>query len=194
MTLAPTPVEMRPPIVLGRPLAGGGYVAADGCCDSTRHVRALLPLNGRFALAQRFAIDWEQIDAQNRLVSGDLKDVKNYVIFGKDVLAVGDGTVVASRNDLPEQVPGSLPKDLPVDQADGNFVIQDIGNGAYVLYAHMQPGSVKVMSGAAVKRGDVLGQVGNTGNTWPRICTCTSWTGLSRCSPTASPMSSSRSR
>jgi murein DD-endopeptidase MepM/ murein hydrolase activator NlpD len=128
-------------------------------------VRALLPLNGRFALAQRFAIDWEQIDAQNRLVSGDLKDVKNYVIFGKDVLAVGDGTVVASRNDLPEQVPGSLPKDLPVDQADGNFVIQDIGNGAYVLYAHMQPGSVKVTSGAAVKRGDVLGQVGNTGNT-----------------------------
>lgn len=151
--------------VLGPPLIGKGYVAADGCCDSTRHVRALLPLNGRFALAQRFAIDWEQIDAQNRLVSGDLKDVKSYVIFGKDVLAVAGGTVVASRNDLPEQVPGSLPKDLPIDEADGNFVIQDIGNGAYVLYAHMQPGSVKMKSGATVKRGDVLGQVGNTGNT-----------------------------
>src|SRR5262245_8688346 len=124
-TVGPSQAVDAPVPVLGPPLIGKGYVAADGCCDSIRHVRALLPLNGRFALAQRFAIDWEQIDAQNRLVSGDLKNVKSYVIFGKDVLAVGDGTVVASRNDLPEQVPGSLPKDLPLDQADGNFVIQD---------------------------------------------------------------------
>jgi hypothetical protein len=59
--------------VLGPPLLGEGYVAADGCCDSIRHVRALLPIDGRFTLAQRFAIDWEQLDADRRLVRGDLK-------------------------------------------------------------------------------------------------------------------------
>jgi murein DD-endopeptidase MepM/ murein hydrolase activator NlpD len=80
------------------------------------------------------------------------------------VIAVADGTVVAMRNDLPEQVPGALPPGLPIDQADGNFVVLDIGQGAFALFAHMQPGSVTVKPGAKVKRGDVLGKVGNTGN------------------------------
>jgi hypothetical protein len=164
LTIAETPVNDAPAVVLGPPLVGKGFIAGDGCCDSIRHVRALLPLDGRFTLAQRFAIDWEQADAQNRLVTGDTKVLGNYTIFGNDVLAVADGTVVASRNDLPEQVPGALPKSLPLDQADGNFVVLDIGGGAFVLYAHMQPGSLTVAAGARVKRGDLLGKVGNTGN------------------------------
>ena len=57
----------------GRLCVGKGYVAADGCCDSIRHVRALLSLDGKFHLAQRFAIDWEQIDEKNTLVVGDTK-------------------------------------------------------------------------------------------------------------------------
>ena len=165
VTIAETPVIDANPVLLGPPLIGKGYLAGDGCCDTIRHVRALLPLNGRFALAQRFAIDWEQIDDQNRLVKGDRSKVKNYTIFGKDVTAVANGTVVATRNDLPEQPPGKLPDNLPIDQADGNFVVLDIGNGAFALYAHMQPGSVKVAAGAKVKVGDLLGKVGNTGNT-----------------------------
>jgi len=164
-TVGETTVSERTLPVLGPPLLGEGYVAADGCCDSIRHVRALLPLDGRFTLAQRFAIDWEQLDAENRVVRGDLKKNESYVIFGKDVIAVADGTVVAMRNDLPEQVPGALPAGLPVDQADGNFVVLDVGQGAFALFAHMQPGSITVQPGARVKRGDVLGKVGNTGNT-----------------------------
>ena len=39
-----------------------------------RHVRALLPLDGHYALAQRFAIDWEQAGGDGRLVTGDLKE------------------------------------------------------------------------------------------------------------------------
>ncbi len=165
MTVAQTAVADPPLVVLGPPLIGKGYVAGDGCCDSIRHVRALLPLDGRFALAQRFAIDWEQADSGNRLLEGDPKAVASYTIYGREVLAVADGTVVASRNDLPEQVPGALPKTMTIDQADGNFVVLDIGGGSYVLYAHMQPGSVTVAAGAKVRRGAVLGKVGNTGNT-----------------------------
>ena len=165
ITVGETKVADAINMVLGPPLLGKGYIAGDGCCDSIRHVRALLPLNGRFALAQRFAIDWEQVDAGKRLVNGDLKKVESYNIFGKEVIAVANGTVVATRNDLPEQIPGSLPDGLPIDQADGNFVVLDIGNGAFALFAHMQPGSVRVVAGAKVKRGDVLGKVGNTGNT-----------------------------
>lgn len=156
-------VSSRRPAVLGPPLLGGGYVAADGCCDSVRHVRALLTIDGRLALAQRFAIDWEEIDAEGRVVSGDLKALGSYMIFGKSVLAVDDGTVIAARNDLPEQIPGALPASIPLSEADGNFVVLDIG-AAYVLYAHMQPGSVTVKAGDKVRRGGVLGKVGNSGN------------------------------
>lgn len=165
LTTAETPVIDAKPIVLGPPLIGTGYLAGDGCCDTIRHVRALLPLNGRFALAQRFAIDWEQIDGEGRLGKGDLTKVESSTIFGKDVIAVADGTVTATRNDLPEQVPGKLPDNMKIDEADGNFVVLDIGDGAFVLYAHMQPGSVRVVAGAKVKRGDLLGKVGNSGNT-----------------------------
>jgi Peptidase family M23 len=153
----------RRPAVLGPPLSGSGFVAADGCCDSIRHVRALLPIDGRLVLAQRFAIDWEEIDAEGRVVVGDPKALESYVIFGKSVLAVDDGTVIAARNDQPEQVPGALPAGIKLRDADGNFVVLDIG-GAYVLYAHMQPGSVTVKAGDRVTRGEILGKVGNSGN------------------------------
>jgi murein DD-endopeptidase MepM/ murein hydrolase activator NlpD len=42
--------------------------------------------------------------------------------------------------------------------------VLDIGDGFYVNYAHMQPGSVRFAAGDRVRRGDVLGKVGNSGN------------------------------
>ncbi|GJE55197.1 MULTISPECIES: M23 family metallopeptidase [Methylobacterium] len=164
MRVADTPVIDKPLPVLGSPLRGSGYVAGDGCCDSIRHVRALLPLNGAFRLAQRFAIDWEKIDGESRIVRGDLKDVKSYRIYGEPVLAVADGAVVGGRNDLPDQAPGALPANLPIGEADGNFVVLDIGGGAFVLYAHLRPGSVRVRVGDRIGRGAVIGEVGNSGN------------------------------
>lgn len=164
LTLGEATVVATAPVILGPPLRGNGYVAADGCCDSIRHVRALLSLDGKFHLAQRFAIDWEQLDDKNTLVVGDLKVPANYHIYGNPILAVADGTVVGTRNDLQDQVPGALPPNLPIDEADGNFVVLDIGSGLFVNYAHMRPGGVKVKLGDKVRRGDQLGEVGNTGN------------------------------
>src|SRR5262249_27561503 len=60
LRLAEISVIAKQPPSLGPLFRGNGYVAADGCCDSIRHVRALLPLNGSFYLSQRFAIDWER--------------------------------------------------------------------------------------------------------------------------------------
>lgn len=150
--------------VLGPPLIGEHYIAADACCDAVRHTRALLPLDGAPILAQRYAVDWEQAGPDGKIFVGDAKDPASYRIFGDDALAVADGTVVASRNDLPEQVPGEYPEGLPISDADGNNLVLDIGDGFYVNYAHMQPGSVRFKPGDRVRRGDVIGKVGNTGN------------------------------
>jgi Peptidase family M23 len=162
--LATTTVDERTLPVLSAPLRGERYIAADGCCDAVRHTRAVLPVNGQTYLAQRYAIDYEQADPQNRIFTGDPRNPKSYTIFGKEVHAVADGTVVGTRNDLAEQIPGTYPSDVPIDEADGNFVVLDVGNGFFVNYAHMQPGSIRPKVGDKVKRGDVIGLVGNTGN------------------------------
>lgn len=162
--IGPTPVDGRTLPTLSAPLLGERYIAADGCCDAVRHTRAILPVNGSTYVAQRYAIDYEQADDQDRIFTGDPRDPASYVIFGREVRAVADGTVVGTRNDLPEQTPGTYPTDIPLDEADGNFVVLDIGDGFFVNYAHMQPGSVSVKLGDRVETGDVIGLVGNSGN------------------------------
>jgi len=157
-------VDRRKTVVIGPPLQGERYVSADSCCESSRHRRAALPVNGRVWLAQRFAVDWEQLNPQSTIYSGPKEDPKSYAIYGKPVLAVADAMVSSVTDGQPEQTPGKYPNDIALDDADGNSVILDLGGGSYALYAHMQPGSIRVHRGDRVSRGQVLGLVGNTGN------------------------------
>ena len=159
-----TPVDRQPVATIGPPLAGGGYVSADSCCDATRHTRAALPVDGRVRVAQRMAVDWEQLAAAGRIYDGPRERLTSYTIFGKPVLAVADARVVSTIDGEPEQVPGKFPAGITLAQADGNAVVLDLGRSRYALYAHMQPGSIRVKAGDRVRRGQVIGQVGNTGN------------------------------
>jgi hypothetical protein len=157
-------VDRRSVVVVDAPLRGEGYISADSCCDATRHTRAALAVNGRVSIAQRYAVDWEQMNASGVIYSGPQEKLESYTIFGKQALAVADATVVSVIEGLPEQTPGKYPTNIAIDQADGNSVILDLGNHQYGLYAHLQPGSIKVRKGDHVKDGQVLGLVGNTGN------------------------------
>jgi len=47
----------------------------------------------------------------------------------------------------------------------GNFIVLDVGGGAYVLLGHLQKGSVSVEPGQTVRAGDALARCGNSGNT-----------------------------
>ena len=51
-----------------------------------------------------------------------------------------------------------------MDTVGGNHVILNIGGGTFAFYAHLQPGSLKVKAGDKVRRGQVIGLVGNSGN------------------------------
>jgi murein DD-endopeptidase MepM/ murein hydrolase activator NlpD len=126
-----------------------------------------LPINGQLSYAQRYAIDWMRLDAEGRFVRGDPSDVHSYTSYGADVVAVADGTVVAVRNDLEDQVPPNLPdpKTITAQTLLGNHVIQDIGHSFFAFYAHLQKGSVTVAPGDRVTRGRGLGKLGNSGNT-----------------------------
>jgi hypothetical protein len=157
-------VDRKPVVSTGPPLRGAGYVSADSCCDASRHTRAALPVNGHVWLAQRFAVDWEQLDAQGRIYAGDREKLESYTIFGKPVVAVADAVVASVTDGLPEQTPGKYPVNISLDQADGNSVILDLGDQRYALYAHMQRGSIQVRVGERVKMGRLIGLVGNSGN------------------------------
>lgn len=50
------------------------------------------------------------------------------------------------------------------ENATGNYVILNLGHGRFALYAHLQPGSIRVKEGQRVRAGQVLGVVGSSGS------------------------------
>ena len=135
---------------------------------------ALNPIDGGLWAAERFAIDYIQLQPDGRLTTGDPATLESYPYFGADIHAVTDGPVVAVIDGLPEQVPGKNPTGLPLDQYAGNHIVQDLGDGNYALYAHIKTGTVKVKAGDQLSAGQVIGSVGNTGTPMPPIYTSTS--------------------
>jgi murein DD-endopeptidase MepM/ murein hydrolase activator NlpD len=154
----------QPPI--GAPLRGGPWVAGNGPSNTSGHRRAMIPVEGTAHIAQRFAIDYIKVDSAGRTFSGDSLKNESYYAEGLDALAVNDGVVVAVKDGIPENVPGITSRAVPItmETVGGNHVIIDIGGGRYAFYAHLKPGSPRVRVGQRVRRGDVLGLVGNTGN------------------------------
>jgi murein DD-endopeptidase MepM/ murein hydrolase activator NlpD len=154
------------PVLISPPLRGSEWLAANGPGDASGHRRALVPVGGGVHIAQRFAIDFVQLREDGKTFTGDAKDNKNYRCYGTDALAVADGTVVATKDGIPENVPGENSRAVAItlETVGGNHVILDLGGGHYAFYAHLQPGSLRVKMGDKVKRGQVLGLVGNSGN------------------------------
>ncbi|OYD69877.1 peptidase M23-like protein [Rhodococcus sp. OK302] len=156
------------PVIIGPPLAGDGWVAANGCCVITSHRGAMMAVGGRINGTERYAIDWMRIDANNPGLSssrGDGSKNEDYFAYDAPLLAVADGTVVAVVSDKQDEPPHQVNSNLTFDQLGGNYVIIDIGEGNYAFYAHMIPGSASVKLGDKVSRGQVIGNLGNSGNT-----------------------------
>jgi hypothetical protein len=153
-------------VVVSPPLKGTRWIAAGGCCTPySYHRGATLPINGTIHVAERYAIDFVQLNDKNMLYSGPQDQLSSYAFFGAEIHSVADGLVVQIANNLPEQVPGKLPEGATIQMAAGNHVVVDIGERRYAFYAHMQPGSLAVKVGDKVVTGQVLGVLGNSGNT-----------------------------
>lgn len=156
--------------VLGAPLEGGTWTASDGPNNDkdNHHRRGLVVQDAATVISRRFATDWVQ-EKDGASFSGNAREASAYYAYGKQVLAVANGKVITTRNDLPDNTPGhgrdfrpAVPTTL--DTIGGNTVTLDIGDGQYVYYFHLAPGSVRVKPGDRVRRGQVLGQVGCSGD------------------------------
>ena len=158
--------------VISPPLSGEHWIALNGCCEpGFPHRSSVMSVNGKLNNSQRFAIDWKRTNDQGEFYSGDKTSNESYVDYGDDILAVADATVVSILDGMEANAPGVLPASNPelaakltVENVDGNHVVLDLGDGVYAMYAHMISGSLKVKPGDKVKRGQVIGHLGNTGN------------------------------
>jgi len=159
-------VQMDKPFVIGAPLRGR-WVAANGLSNDTGHRRSIIATDGAARIAQRFAIDWVKLGDDGLIArNGDLSQNANYYTYGAEALAVADGVVADIKDGIPENVPQTKARAVPItlDTIAGNYVLLDIGNSRFALYAHLQPQSLKVKVGDKVKLGQTLGLVGNSGN------------------------------
>jgi hypothetical protein len=155
-------VDKTAPLVIGSPLVGKKWLATGGYSSASGHRRSLFPVNNELKSAQRFALDWVQLNDENRLFSGNGKENTQFVGYGKPVLAVGDGTIYGVVNKFEDQPPFKASGSMTYP--GGNTITLKLSDKAYAMYAHLKPGSIKVKEGDTVKKGQVIAEVGNVGN------------------------------
>jgi murein DD-endopeptidase len=158
-------INLREPLVLNPPLQGKYWVAVNGPSNFSIHRRVWVVTNGKGQIPQRFAIDWNKIGNDGHPYHGDPTKNSSWASYGNNVLAVAPAIVVKIKDQIPENIPFQNPA-VPITEETvaGNYIILKLDDGSFALYAHLQPGSLKVRVGDRVKTGQVLALLGNSGN------------------------------
>lgn len=150
---------------------------------------AFLPLSyihHRGSASQEFAMDLVGANQKDAASFTDIsrpkpKTLSDYSIWGREVLAIGDGVVLEIGDKFPEErmsdpaqfsKPGYaiglikelIPKIGWTNAVAGNYVVIDHKNGEFSAYCHLQEGSIRVKPGDKVNKAMVIAKVGNTGN------------------------------
>lgn len=159
--------------VIGPPLRGGHWLAHEGPgASQSHHWGSLVAVNGNLTIPQRYAIDFVGVDNAGRAFKASVQDLQatkyaDWIGYGADVIAVADGVVVGARDGEQEHAPLKAPAEpasLTTDGLFGNYVVLAIGKDEFAGYAHLARGSVRVKAGDHVLRGQVLGRLGQSGN------------------------------
>ncbi len=124
---------------------------------------------------QRYGYDFVLVDEQGRMHRGAPKHPddwyagrpdanEDYFAFGQPVYAAGAGRVVGmhdGEDDNRRVDPSAYARRETA--GGGNYVVIDHLNGEFSWFGHLKKGSVKVVVGQSVQQGDVLGEVGASG-------------------------------
>ena len=158
-------VSKKAPVAIGAPLRGGPWVALYDPSMAFGHRTSIYTLDGRARIPARFAIDWVRLEHDATHARGDDAAAANWHGYGADVLAVADGVVAQAKDDLPALDAVSASKGpMPLENASGDYVVLEIGDGRYAFYEHLQHGSVQIKVGDRVRSGQVIARLGNTGS------------------------------
>jgi hypothetical protein len=137
----------------------GSWWAIEGSDWSDRHKQEVF--------SQTYAVDFVKLGANNRFFYGQGATLEDYYSWREPVYATAGGKIAYVAYDMPDMTPGQAPNPLMFHgdpgRMLGNAVAVSHGNGEFSYYAHLQQGSVQVAVGEMVKRGTLLGRVGNSG-------------------------------
>jgi hypothetical protein len=164
-------VRSAMPLIIGPPLRGAAWLVHNGPGQHRSPHWGSALLNERGArIPQRYAIDFIGVDQNGTAVRGDFRKSSNedWIGFGSEVIAVADGVVHAARDGLADNQPlvePPPPASPSASDAYGNYVIIAVNDHTFVHYVHLKRNSVAVKAGQRVRRGQVIGRLGNSGNT-----------------------------
>lgn len=124
------------------------------------HREAFSCMEGRISSPQRFALDIVKVDdsLKNFTHSGNKND--DYYSFGELIYAPLSGRIADVIYDISDNLPG----DRNWIHIKGNYVILETRSDRTVLLAHMKKDSISVKQGDIVREGELIGSVGNSGN------------------------------
>jgi hypothetical protein len=147
-------IPPRDTIALDFPLHDGAYIVGQGGSSVFVNYHNVYK-------PQQYALDISKLTVFGTRAHGLYpSDPTRYAIFGDTIHAPCEGSVIASRDAVPDLPPPGRTEKLP----EGNYVALNC-SGTTIYLAHMRRGSVRANPGAAIHRGDILGHVGNSGNT-----------------------------
>ena len=124
--------------------------------------------------SQEFALDLIRLSGKGLTRRGTATGPDDYICFGDPVLAMDSGIVETTETRVPDNSAGILPTDDEIRERTetlgytaglgGNFVQIRHSPVLFGFYAHLRQGSVTVRPGDSVTRGQVLGEIGNSGH------------------------------
>lgn len=124
-------------------------------------------LHKQEVFSQPFAIDFVKLGSDNRFFANSGARLQDHYSWDQPVYAAAGGKVAFVIYDMPDMTPGEMP-DPRMFRGDprrilGNAVAISHANGEFSYYAHLQQASIAVQEGEMVKRGALIGKVGNSG-------------------------------
>lgn len=157
-------VSSEAAIAIRSPLSEGEWIGAGPSNDSD-HRRTLSAVDGRAYISQRFAMDWQKIGPNGNTYHDDEHKNEDYWSFGQPIHSVASGEVVAAVDSIADHTPHAPLPRVTLANLPGNFVIVRIAPNRYATYAHLKRGSIRVRVGQRVAAGEVIGLLGDTGQT-----------------------------
>jgi hypothetical protein len=176
-------IDMQEPIIVQFPMRG------EWLAPNTPGTK--IPSHGSNKLGTRYAYDFIQVDWERNgwpSYRGSLPkyllfgiSISDYYCWGQEIYSPCDGVVVRAEDGYAERERTNLfsdfaganraanhfdPKTDDVQSVAGNFVIIEMAENVYAALCHLQTGSIQMTVGQNVKAGDVIGNVGHSGNSF----------------------------